>query len=145
MGGTKLSLAVRRQTALDLALQGRTAREIAATLGISKSQAHRDVRTALRGQAKATEKEALAHREYIGERYETLMAAWWQTALTDPESAAGDKILKALEGLRRLFGLDRPVEQKEDGDAGPRTLIVNRVYLPATRNDTDTGSESDTA
>ena len=140
MSEKSLALAARRQQALVFAIEGKTGREIAAALNavlpedrhISASTAWRDVRSALSSQAKENEKGIDTYRELIGERYTRLLAKWLNAAETDPESKAGDKVLKVLEGLRQLYGLDRPVEKQEDEGIGfPTTIVINRRYINA--------------
>ena len=88
------------------------------------------MRSALSSQAKANEKGIQTYRELIGERYTRLLAKWLQAAETNPESKAGDKVLRVLEGLRQLYGLDRPVEKKEEsGGIFPAQLIMTTVYV----------------
>lgn len=134
--GQKVSIAARRQRALELALSGMTVREIGEATGVSKSAAQRDVMMALRGQAKLHEESALEHRELIGERYRRLLRNWLERAASDPESRAGDRALRALEGLRKLYGLDKPVAPRnEAGGAYPVELQITKVYVSADKDD----------
>ena len=130
---TKLSLAARRQKALEHALAGKTARQIGELLDVSHTTAHNYVRAALRAYAKRNEKQIIEHRELIGERYMRLWQKWQRAAEEDPESKAGDKLLRIMEGLRALYGLDRPVEKPDDrGDGGLTTVVINTKYVPGT-------------
>ena len=130
MSGTKVSISARRQRALELALSGMTVRAIGDALGVSHATAHRDVMLTLRNQGKLHEDKALEHRELIGERYRKLLAKWLAQAEEDPESSAGDKVLRALEGLRKLYGLDKPVVNKHEiGVAYPVSLKITKVYM----------------
>ena len=135
MGNTALALTALRQAALLLAIRGKTAREIAAELttdekNVSPTTAWRYVHAALNAQRKANDKAIETYRELIAERYTHLYAKWLETAEQEPESKAGDKVLRVLEGLRQLYGLDRPVERKEDEGSGlPTTLIMTTVYV----------------
>ena len=119
----------RRQKALEYALEGKTVREIGALLDVSHATAHRDVLAAVKAYARTNDKEIDAHREVIRERY---MRLWqqWEAAALDPESKAGDKLLRILEGLRGLYGLDKPVKKDADeSGAWPTTIVVNRNYV----------------
>ena len=68
----------------------------------------------------------------MAERYMRLWQKWQALGESDPDSKAGDKLLRILEGLRGLYGLDKPVN-KGDDDAGvwPTTIVVNRNYVTA--------------
>ena len=138
MTAKKLALQARRQEALLLAIRGKTGREIMQAINaqrpesehISESTAWRDVRAALAAQVKAHAKEIDTFRALIAERYTRLFAAWIKQAESEPESKAGDKVLRVLEGLRALYGLDRPVEKKEeDGAIFPAQLVMTTVYV----------------
>lgn len=129
MAQTKVALQARRQEALKLALSGHTVREIGDKLKCAHSTAHRYVLAALAEQAKLHDKQVLEHRELMSERYNKLLAKWMEKAEEDPESTAGDKVLRALEGLRKLYGLDKPHERPEIGVIIPVAVHVKKVYV----------------
>lgn len=138
MSAKRLALQARRQEALLLAIKGKTGREIMQAINaqrpesehISESTAWRDVRAALAAQVKAHAKEIDTFRALIAERYARLFSAWIDQAESEPESKAGDKVLRVLEGLRQLYGLDRPVERKDDdGAVFPAAIVIKRRYV----------------
>ena len=126
---TRAAITARRQKALEYALSGKTVREIGKLLDVSHDTAHKDVLAAVKSYARTNEKEIDAHRELIRERYVRLWNQW-EAAAVDPESKAGDKLLRILEGMRGLYGLDKPVKKVSD-EAGnwPTTIVVNRNYV----------------
>ena len=129
MAQTTVALKARRQKALQLALSGHTVREIGAKLDCAHSTAHRYVLAALADQAKLHDKQVLEHRELMAERYHKLLAKWMEKAEEDPESSAGDKVLRAFEGLRKLYGLDKPHERPETGIIVPVAVHMEKVDL----------------
>ncbi len=94
----------RRMRAWRLRLQGRTQREIAATLGISLGQVHADL-SACREELREREVEAAEEYRLLQyERAESVVASFFPLAMTGDVRAA-TVLLKALDFENKLLGL----------------------------------------
>lgn len=112
------ALSLQRQAqALELRRMGKGFAEIAAALGIGKSQAHRLV---VAGMADAREQVAAQADDLRTEevsRLDGMLAGLWPSARKGGVAAV-DRVLKIMERRARLLGLDAPVKLAHGGDKG---------------------------
>jgi hypothetical protein len=125
MSTPSISLARRREEAVRLRSVGATYATIAATLGVSISQAHRDVTTEVR---RIPAEEAQHLRQIESMRLDALQRAVWGKALAGDLKAV-DRALRIVELRCKLLGLNAPqqIEVGLDGvdfDARERELIA---------------------
>ena len=85
--GKKLNAELRRQKALAMTTEGHPERAIATALGISKTQAHKDISKALKERAEEWDEDINLLRELQNLRYNVMLSAFWGKALDcDPEA-----------------------------------------------------------
>lgn len=102
-----LEIETRRVKVYELRLRGRTIREIAADVGVSRSIAHADVVAVLdRIKAEANDT-AEQVRQLEIERLDKMLDSFWQRVLEGDEKAA-DVVLKVQARRSKLLGLDAP-------------------------------------
>ena len=94
----------RRLKALDLRLAGASYRQIGAQLGVSHTQASKDVKAMLREMA--TEPAAEVRQQELT-RLDKLMLAHWPTAIRG-DIRATTMVLQIMDRRARLLGLDAP-------------------------------------
>ncbi len=107
----------RQVKALELRRMGKGYIEIAAALGIGKSQAHRlvqagltDARAQISGEADELRAEELS-------RLDGMMSGVWPAARKGSVGAI-DRVLRIMERRSRLLGLDAPTKVAETDPAG---------------------------
>lgn len=94
----------RRLKAWRLRLQGKSMREIAEALGVGLAQVHRDIHAHDEELREREVEHAEQYRQIQLERLESVVAAFWDTALAgDPRAAA--ILLRVLDAENRLLGL----------------------------------------
>jgi hypothetical protein len=121
--------------ALELRRMGRGYVDIASTIGISKSQAHRLVKQGL-ADARA-QVEANANELKVEEisRLDAMLGGLWAGARSG-NVAAVDRVLKIMERRAKLLGLDAPVRTaiQGGGDDAPPVSTVSETkvtfYMP---------------
>ena len=121
--------------ALELRRMGRGYVDIASTIGISKSQAHRLVKQGL-ADARA-QVEANANELKVEEisRLDAMLGGLWAGARSG-NVAAVDRVLKIMERRAKLLGLDAPVRTsiQGGGDDAPPISTVGETkvtfYMP---------------
>ena len=94
---------------------GRGYTEIAAALGIGKSQAHRLVKTALAECVEAVTAEATQLKAEELSRLDGMLSGIWVEARKGHLGAI-EKVLKIMERRAKLLGLDAPTRHALGGD-----------------------------
>jgi hypothetical protein len=109
----------RQSAALELRRAGQDYREIGRRLDVSKSQAHRYIRDALRECVEQINGSADQLRAEELSRLDGMLGGLWADAKKgDP--AAVDRVLKIGERRAKLLGLDAPARVEQTGkDGGP--------------------------
>lgn len=102
-------IAVRRQAVLEARLAGKTLRAIAGELGISKTQAGRDIQNVLAELDDDITAQATVLRNLEHARLERLLSAVWPKAIAG-DIRANDRAHKVIEAQCRLHGLFAPVK-----------------------------------
>lgn len=93
---------------------GHTWDEIAAELGISRTQVRNDYKAAI----DAIYSESVVERVGKVERnYLRLIGAWWEPATIDGDHKAADIVMTALKNYRELFGLDKALKLEVTSNA----------------------------
>ena len=103
--GARERAAVRRGEALELRMSGLRYRQIAAQLGVSAQQIHRDVTKALLEVAALSEEDAEAVRELETQRLDTLLTAHWDEAIGGDRKAT-ECVLRILTRRAKMLGID---------------------------------------
>ena len=98
-------LADRRVRALELRKMGWTYQSIGKAMGVSTTQARRDVRRVLEERIKHDQDHVAEQRQLELERVEMVLTSLAQK-VRDGDTAAIDRWLKASDIRRRLLGLD---------------------------------------
>ncbi|MBF6082892.1 hypothetical protein IU485_16125 [Nocardia cyriacigeorgica] len=106
----------RQQRALELRLAGRNYDDIAAELDYaSRASAWKAVQACL----DRTEAETVADYRYVQDcRYTNLFRAWWPAALSGDDKAAA-VVLRTLEALSKLHGLNRDTNTDNAASMSP--------------------------
>ena len=100
--GKALAAEQRRSQALELKRAGVTYYDISERLGISRAQAHIDVKRRL-GECRRNDAQAVQEEyELQRDRYERLLRRWWPMALNNDDAVAGPATLTVLNILRQL-------------------------------------------
>lgn len=105
----------RQVRALELRRAGKGYAEIAASLGIGKSQAHRLVRAGLADAAAQIDAEASELKAEEISRLDAMLTGLWPDARRGQQGAV-DRVLKIMERRAKLLGLDAPVKLAHGGD-----------------------------
>jgi len=110
----------RQVKALELRRSGMSYHEIAAALGIGKSQAQRYVQAGLASAREQVAAEASDLRAEEVSRLDGMLRGLWPDARKGHLGAV-EKVLKIMERRAKLLGLDAPVRLAHggDGDAPP--------------------------
>ena len=118
----------RQIKALELRRMGKGYTEIAAALGIGKSQAHRLVTAALIDARQQVSADANDLRAEELSRLDAMLGGLWADARRGNVSAI-DRVLKIMERRARLLGLDAPTRLAHGGDgAAPPIQTENGIY-----------------
>ena len=126
--GKGISAELRRYEVLRLKVAGVSERRIAKQLGVSHTQAYRDVKRVLGDLAKQHQEVANGLRTVMMLRYERLLESWWPRAL-DGDDKATDLCLKIMAAERQICGLD----PKEPLIADNRAEVVEIGILELAR------------
>ena len=102
--GEKINAEHRRQKALAMTIEGHTERAIATALGVSKTQAHKDINKALAERAEEWDKDIDLLRQLQNLRYNTMLGAYWDKAM-DGDLEAMRLVLTIMSHLNKLHGL----------------------------------------
>lgn len=118
--GNKTSAATARKIerqvkALELRRMGKGYVEIAAALGIGKSQAHRLVQAGLADAKAQIGADAGELKAEEISRLDAMLAGLWPEARKGGQGAV-DRVLKIMERRAKLLGLDAPVKLAHGGD-----------------------------
>jgi hypothetical protein len=105
----------RQVKALELRRMGKGYIEIAAALGIGKSQAHRLVQAGLQDAKAQIDAEASELKAEEISRLDAMLAGLWPAARKG-EVTAIDRVLKIMERRSKMLGLDAPVKLAHGGD-----------------------------
>jgi len=95
---------LRRYQMLELYKGGATEKQIGETLGVDKSQVHRDIKRVLNDLAEKYSGMADQMRGLQMERYTTLLSRWWPQALAGDETAT-NMILKIMHRISEINGV----------------------------------------
>lgn len=104
----------RKVKALELRRMGKGYVEIAAALGIGKSQAHRLVKSGLADARAQISAQADELRSEEISRLDAMLSGLWADARKG-NAGAVDRVLKIMERRARLLGLDAPVRSALEG------------------------------
>ena len=117
----------RRADAYALHLMGTHYRAIAVTIGVSHTQAIRDVRAAIAASlAKGKQAVEAARRRQLDRLREIIFYQWER--LTQGDAVAARTILRCLEREAKLLGLDAPA--KVNIEASIRAMAVAEGFDP---------------
>jgi hypothetical protein len=105
----------RQAKALELRRMGKGYTEIAAALGIGKSQAHRLVQAGLHDAREQIMASADDLRSEEISRLDGMLSGLWPDARKGNQGAV-DRVLKIMERRAKLLGLDAPVRLAHGGD-----------------------------
>lgn len=103
--------------ALELRRMGKGYVEIAAALGIGKSQAHRLVQAGLEDARAQVASDATELRAEEVSRLDAMLAGLWPEARKG-SYAAIDRVLKIMERRAKLLGLDAPIKHSATDPTG---------------------------
>ena len=116
----------KQEKALQLRLAGRRFSEIAEALGYkSHTGAIEAVRSAL---LKTLQAPADEYRALTLERLTKVLAVFWPRMLSGDEKAT-DRVLRVLEQIRELLGLDMPRRVEVSGEGGGPILLTTLEQL----------------
>lgn len=119
--------AARKIEAMALRRQGLSYRKIGARLGVSQTQAHKDVLECLAELAKERQAETEHHVTLELERLDALYEAV-STKAEKGDIAAINTALKIAERRARLLGLDAPTRTELSGtDGAPLSIAITAV------------------
>lgn len=119
------ALSLQRQAqALELRRMGKGFAEIAAALGIGKSQAHRLVVAGMEDARQQIAASADDLRVEEVSRLDGMLAGLWPTARKGGVAAV-DRVLKIMERRAKLLGLDAPERRELTGKGGAPMQTVN--------------------
>lgn len=107
----------RQKQALELRRMGKGYIEIAAHLGMSKSQAHRLVRAGLEDARAQIGAEANELKAEELSRLDAMLQGVWPDARKGGQGAI-DRVLKIMERRSKLLGLDAPEKREHAGSGG---------------------------
>lgn len=117
----------RQAKALELRRAGLGYVEIAAKIGVGKSQAHRLVQEGLRNAREQIDSEAADLKAEDLSRLDGLLATLWPAARSGALGAV-DRVIKILERRAKLLGLDAPVKLAHGGDGAAPPIREEHVH-----------------
>lgn len=117
----------RQVKALELRRMGKGYAEIARTLGIGKSQAHRLVQAGLQDARDQIKAQADDLRAEEISRLDGMLAGLWPDARKGSHGAV-DRVLRIMERRSRLLGLDAPVRLAHAGDPDGPPIKAEAVH-----------------
>jgi hypothetical protein len=137
----------RRQRAIQMRIAGATFTDIGKALGITKSRAHALVRSELADMAanRADSRESL--RTLMGERYNAILKRLWmesgvvrrQDGSTDLRVDVIDRILRVMESMTRLHGVEAVTQAEEEAlvlrASGSRLAMLMMKFVPEEQRD----------
>jgi len=100
----RIAAEMRRYQMLELVKAGATERQIAETLGVTRSLVHREIKRVLGDLAKAASHAADSVRALQMERYTTLLSRWWQPAING-DSEATQMVLRIMHRISEINGV----------------------------------------
>ena len=100
----RINAETRRYQMLELTKAGATERQIADTLGVSRSLVHRDLKKVLEDLAKTYSRTADSVRSMQMERDSTLLFRWWQQAMNGDETATR-MVLQIMQRISEINGV----------------------------------------
>ena len=132
----------RRARAIQMRIAGATFSDIGKALAITKSRAHALVRNELADMAanRADSRESL--RTLMGERYNAILKRLWmesgvvrrQDGSTDLRVDVSDRILRVMESMTRLNGIEAVTQAEEEGlvlrASGSRLAMLMMKFVP---------------
>ena len=132
----------RRARAIQMRIAGATFSDIGKALDITKSRAHALVRNELADMAanRADSRESL--RTLMGERYNAILKRLWmesgvvrrQDGSTDLRVDVIDRILRVMESMTRLNGIEAVTQAEEEGlvlrASGSRLAMLMMKFVP---------------
>lgn len=146
-GMTEAARDDRRQRAIQMRIAGATFTDIGKALGITKSRAHALVRSELADMAanRADSRESL--RTLMGERYNAILKRLWmesgvvrrQDGSTDLRVDVIDRILRVMESMTRLHGVEAVTQAEEEAlvlrASGSRLAMLMMKFVPEEQRD----------
>lgn len=117
----------RQVKALELRRSGMTYFEIAAALGIGKSQAQRYVQAGLAGAREQVASEASDLRAEEVSRLDGMLRGLWTDARKGHLGAV-EKVLKIMERRAKLLGLDAPTRIGHGGDPDAPPIKTDNLH-----------------
>lgn len=141
-GMTEAARDDRRARAIQMRIAGATFSDIGKALSITKSRAHALVRNELADMAanRADSRESL--RTLMGERYNAILKRLWmesgvvrrQDGSTDLRVDVIDRILRVMESMTRLNGIEAVTQAEEEGlvlrASGSRLAMLMMKFVP---------------
>ena len=131
-----------REQALQLRIAGAPYRQIARTLGVSKSHVHRLVRDEVEKLEAVAGEKAEELRRLELERLDELQKALWAKRGEARESM---QILRVMESRRRLLGLDAPAQvehSEESADERSRRMMERAARRIASMSPEEVAAEA---
>lgn len=117
----------RQVKALELRRMGKGYVDIAAALGIGKSQAHRLVRAGLADARDQIAAQADDLRSEEISRLDAMLSGLWPDARKGQQGAV-DRVLKIMERRAKLLGLDAPLKLAHGGDKGAPPIKTEHAH-----------------
>lgn len=109
--GHEAAAVMRREQALELRAAGMTYMYVAEKLGISKTQAWRDVQKAIKEVQEEYTENTKAIITIELKRLDRMLLALWTEAIKGNQGAI-DRVVKIMERKSRLLGLDAPTKKE---------------------------------
>ena len=123
--GDRVVAEQRRQQSLALAAAGWGYRRIGEQLGVSHTQAERDVVKALGDLAETNKPAADRMRGLQTERYNVLLRTWMPRAQAG-DARATEIVLRIQTGINKIWGLEAPIKLA-DADGTPLGLSIAQL------------------
>ena len=119
----------RRNEVMKQALTGKSIREIAGLVGVTRRTVAKDIRLRLK-EAAENNPATLQFRELQRQRINVLLSTWWDKAMTSTEAL--DRVIRLMEREARLLGLDtaQSMARKTEDQDGDMPAIAITYILP---------------
>jgi hypothetical protein len=123
--GGRARAAVRRAKALELRIAGMSIRDLAVELGVSSSQAHRDVQRELAALAAASQASAAELRELELARLDVEHARAVEAQAAQPDPRWTRELVRISDRRAKLLGLDAPARVSHQVDVSEVRVIAS--------------------
>jgi hypothetical protein len=121
--GKELEIVQRQEEAARLRLRGKSVREIAQILGISSTQAQRDIMTIVAQSKEVAESCVIVERAMSLGRLDAMLESVMDLAVSG-DSQAIASVLKMDERRAKLLGLDAPAKQEISAGDGLQVALA---------------------